>query len=121
MSSQDLYRKLEDLAESSGRFRTEAFLFIFRALEHCRQRTQRAGHVSGQELTESARQLAISEFGPMAKSVLNHWGVAQTEDFGRIVFLLVEHELLAKTDDDKLEDFRNGFDFETAFVLDYRW
>ena len=121
MSSQDFYRELEDVAESSGQFRTEALLFLFRALEHCRRRTRRAGHVTGQELTESARLLAISEYGPMAKSVLNHWGVTRTEDFGKLVFLLVKHGLLSKTDDDKIEDFRNGFDFEVAFVDNYRW
>jgi uncharacterized repeat protein (TIGR04138 family) len=121
MSSSEIYGTIEELAESCGRFRTEGFLFVFRALEHCRNRLKRSGHVSGQELVESARQLAIEEYGPMAKSVLNHWGIERTEDFGEIVFLLVENDLLGKTDEDKIDDFRDGFDFETEFVRNYRW
>jgi uncharacterized repeat protein (TIGR04138 family) len=77
--------------------------------------------VTGQELLESARALALDEFGPMAKSVLNHWGVSSTEDIGRLVFLMVEHQILSKTEEDTIEDFRQAFDFETEFVTKYRW
>ena len=82
---------------------------------------KREGHVTGQELVESARLLAISEYGPMAKSVLNHWGVETTEDFGQIVFQMVRRGLLGRTDEDSLNDFMDGFDFETEFVRNYTW
>lgn len=121
MAPEEIHRKIESLAETSGRFRPEAFFFVLRALEHCRRRLRREGHVSGRELAESARILAIAEYGPTAKLVLNHWGIDSTEAIGRIVFLMVEHELLSKTDEDRIEDFRDVFDFEVEFVEKYRW
>jgi outer membrane receptor protein involved in Fe transport len=43
-----------------------------------------------------------------------------TYDFGRIVFAMVESGLMQKTDDDSIEDFRNVYDFKTAFDAGYR-
>jgi uncharacterized repeat protein (TIGR04138 family) len=117
----DVFDRIDEIAERSGRFRAPGFLFVLRSIEHCRRRLERAGHVSGQELLESCRAVAVDEFGPMAKLVLNEWGIETTEDVGRIVFLMVEHGLLSKTDEDRLDDFRDGFDFETEFVRNYRW
>jgi uncharacterized repeat protein (TIGR04138 family) len=117
----DLLGRIETISDASGRYRPAAFLFILRCLEHSRRRLRREGHVSGQELVASARELALTEFGPMAKTVLNDWGIMETEDFGRIVFLMVDAELLSKTEEDSLDDFRDGFDFETEFVRNYPW
>ncbi|MBD3161043.1 MAG: hypothetical protein GF346_02630, partial [Candidatus Eisenbacteria bacterium] len=61
------------------------------------------------------------EFGPTAKLVLNHWGIESTQDVGRLVFLMVEHELLSKTEEDRIDDFRDLFDFKTEFIDKYRW
>jgi uncharacterized repeat protein (TIGR04138 family) len=121
MATGDVYEKIEEIADASGRYRPPAFLFVLRAIEHCRRRLERTGHVTGKELLESSRIIAVEEFGPMAKSVLNHWGMESTEDIGRIVFLMVDNGLLSKTDNDSLDDFRGGFDFETEFVRNYRW
>lgn len=118
---EDLYDKLEQIADGSGRFDAKAFLFVLRGLEHARHRLKREGHVSGQELAESIRQLAIAEFGPTAKIVLNGWGVETTEDIGRIVFAMIEGGLLSKTPEDSIDDFRDRFDFETEFVKNYPW
>ena len=104
MPRADLYDKVDELAAASGRFDPKAYLFVLQCLEHCRRRVKRTGHVSGQELVESARLLAIGEFGPMAKSVLNHWGIRKTEDIGVIVFQMVEDGLLSKTDEDSPGD-----------------
>jgi uncharacterized repeat protein (TIGR04138 family) len=73
-------------------------------------------HVSGAELLEGTRQYALQEFGPIAKTVLNRWGVHCCEDFGRIVFNLVDQGILGKTEEDKHEDFCGGYDFDEAFV-----
>ncbi len=117
----DMYEKIEAISEASGRFRAPAFLFVLRCLEHCRRQLQRAGHVTGRELVSAAREVALAEFGPMAKTVLNDWGITTTEDIGTIVFLMVDENLLSKTEEDTLDDFRDGFDFETEFVRNYRW
>ena len=60
MSQADLYAVIEELAAESGRYDPKAYLFVLQCLDHCRRRVKRSGHVTGQELTESARQLAIS-------------------------------------------------------------
>jgi uncharacterized repeat protein (TIGR04138 family) len=121
MAAGDVYDKIEEIAERSGLYQPAAFLFVLRSIEHCRRRLERTGHVKGTELLESSRILAVEEYGPMAKSVLNHWGIHSTEDIGKIVFLMVDDDLLKKKDDDSLDDFRDGFDFETEFVRKYRW
>ena len=72
-------------------------------------------HVTGQELREGLRRLAIKEFGQLAATVFKTWGVNRTEDFGEIVFNLVEASLMAKTDSDTRADFADGYDFGRAF------
>jgi len=121
MSRTDLYDKVDELAAASGRYDPKAYLFVLQCLEHCRRRVKRSGHVRGRELVESARLLAISEYGPMAKSVLDYWGIKKTEDIGAIVFQMVEDGLLGTTDEDSPDDFSDGFDFETEFVDNYPW
>ena len=46
-------------------------------------------HVSGQELCEAIRRYALEQYGYMAKTVLNSWGIHGTNDFGEIVFNLI--------------------------------
>lgn len=73
-------------------------------------------HVSGRDLCMGLKDYAVRRYGLLAKTVLNQWGVTQTEDFGKIVFALVDAGLLRKTDDDSIEDFRGVFDFEEEFA-----
>lgn len=61
------------------------------------------------------REFVIEQYGPMAKVVLNHWGVYNTQDLGNIVFNLVEKKILSKTDGDSIADFKDVYDFEVAF------
>ena len=60
------------------------------------------------------------EFGPLARVVLSSWSITRTEDFGEIVFNLVEEQLLSRRDEDKKEDFRDGYDFVEAFERGYK-
>ena len=76
-------------------------------------------HLSGTELLEGIRLYALREFGPIARTVLAAWGITRTEDFGDIVFNLVDHGVLGKTDEDKKEDFANGYSFHEAFTIPY--
>ena len=41
--------------------------------------------------------------------------VQRCEDFGELVFNMVENNLLAKTKEDSRADFKGGYDFEEAF------
>ncbi|MEK6642399.1 MAG: Minf_1886 family protein [Planctomycetota bacterium] len=77
-------------------------------------------HVGGAELCEGLRELACERWGLMAPAVLNSWGVRTTHDFGRLVFALVDSDLLQKQPEDVIEDFTNVYDFKTAFETSFR-
>ncbi len=117
----EIVRRIEEIAEGRGLYRPDAYLWVLHALEATHQRLRRVGHVSGRELLEGIRVLALEEYGPMAYEVFSHWGLAATEDFGRIVFHLVDEGLLRKTEEDRLEDFVGVYDFREAFVRDVLW
>jgi len=72
-------------------------------------------HVSGQELLDGIRKYALQEYGPLSRTVLAQWGITTTDDFGQMVFNLVQKGILGKTEQDKIEDFKNGYDFNVAF------
>jgi uncharacterized repeat protein (TIGR04138 family) len=71
--------------------------------------------VTGRELLSGIRTYALAQFGPMAMTVLDEWGVTRCEDFGEIVFNMVDAGLLSKTDSDSREDFQGGYSFDEAF------
>lgn len=72
-------------------------------------------HVTGRDLTEGLRDFAIEQYGLLARTMLNRWNIHRTEDFGHIVFAMVEHGLMQATENDSIRDFEDGFDFEHAF------
>lgn len=109
------------IREQDGRYAPEAFHFVREALDWKVSRLAERRHISGPELLEAVRHLAVERFGPMARTVLNHWGLAAGEDVGQIVFLLVEAGILSKTDEDRLEDFSGVMRFDDAFESEYRW
>jgi len=111
-------RKDPRYAEDAYVFLREALDFTVKLLEKPVQGPQR--HVSGQELLEGIRQYALREYGQMALRVLAHWGVRRTEDFGEIVFNLVETGVLGRTESDQRADFAGGYDFAEAFRAPFR-
>ena len=122
--------KLEELVRRDARFPCEAYEFVFAALAHTQEMLGRvpppegpAGqdyHVSGPQLVEGVRDLALREFGLMARTVFRLWGINRTDDFGDIVFNLIEGGLMSKTDRDNRADFHDLFDLDQALVRDYR-
>jgi uncharacterized repeat protein (TIGR04138 family) len=118
---------LNELVESIGVYPIEAFEFVQRGLSHTvvaihgkRRDPDVSMHVSGQQLCEGLRDFALSQWGLLARAVLAKWNITSTWDFGRIVFAMVENGLLQKTEDDTIDEFRNVFDFKTAFDAHYR-
>lgn len=117
---------LRRIATQDGRYDLQAFQFLYESLEYAVKKSGRdkaegtARHVSGQELLEGMRQYALELFGPLAAHVFRSWGVRETLDWGQIVFLLVENQMLNRQEEDTLDDFRGGYDFDRAFVDDYR-
>lgn len=104
------------IVKKHGRYAAEAYAFVFEALDYTlRKRGGARRHVSGAEIMEGVRGLALETFGFLARDVLRRWGVNGTEDFGEIVFHLIGDDLLQKTADDRKEDFAGLFDFAEAF------
>jgi uncharacterized repeat protein (TIGR04138 family) len=110
---------LEVILRADPRYEREAYAFVMEALAFTCHELERQGHVTGQELLQGFRKYALREFGPMARVTLGEWGIAQCEDVGNIVFNLVEHRLLRKTDEDSIGDFSGGYDFSEAFEAPY--
>jgi len=121
MDESDLTSAVCALCAKDERYRPEAYYFVLDALDFTARMLDKAAkqgperHVTGKELVEGVRVFALQEFGPMALTVLNRWGIRRCEDFGEIVFNLVGKGVLGKTDRDRKEDFAGGYDFEQAF------
>ena len=115
--AKDLHNLIEQISIERGSFRPEAYLFALEALEHAMQKQETPKHITGEDLLGFIRQLGVDRYGPMAPDVFNSWGVRNTLDFGRIVFHLVDRELLRKRDEDSLTDFLDKFDFDEAFTM----
>ncbi len=109
------------LREKHPRFHGKAYLFLLAALHQVIDELDEPRHISGQELAAGVRGLALERYGPMARTVLEHWGIHTTEDIGDIVFAMVEFGILTKQDEDRREDFRDVFDFAEAFEQNYPW
>ncbi len=117
---------LRKVLMKDSRYRPEAYQFLYEALEKTVQRVgkteedeDKSKHISGQELLDGMRVHATQLFGPLAAQVWRTWGVKDTIDWGRIVFNLVEGELLRRQETDTVEDFRDGYDFDEVFVRGY--
>jgi uncharacterized repeat protein (TIGR04138 family) len=103
------------------RYDERAYLFVLAALEFCQQRLDERRHITGQELAEGCRDLALERFGVMSRLVLEHWGIRATSDIGHIVFTLVDLGMLLSQPNDTREDFEDVFHFDQAFERDYPW
>ena len=110
----NIYIKDPRYSPDSYFFIKEALDFTLKIMKKSNEGPER--HITGQELLEGIRKYTIQEFGPIALTVLNTWGIKKTEDFGEIVFNLVATGKLGKTDKDKKEDFADCYDFYDAFV-----
>lgn len=115
---------VELICKEDPRFDRKAYAFVRQALDHTvkemkkrsPERTARSQHVTGPELLAGVRDFALDQFGPLAKTVLNTWGITRCRDIGDIVFNLIEYSVFSKTENDRREDFADIYDFEEAFV-----
>ena len=116
---------IRTIREDDPRYARGAYYFLRQALDyslkelHKRGELDRSNHLSGQQLLQGIRLYAIDQYGPMARTVLEHWGIKNCRDFGNIVFNLVECRVLGKTDEDSPEDFNAGYTFKDAFDCDF--
>lgn len=108
---------LDKLRERYPRYQETAYVFVLSALHYVIEQLPEPRHITGRELAEGVRDLAIARFGPMARNVLEHWGVQSSANVGELVFALVEAGILIKQDEDDLSDFEGVFDFDDAFGI----
>src|SRR5947207_7568774 len=127
-------KPLEQIVEEVGLYPIEAYEFIHSGLAYTVQKIhgqikdptklkmeeKKSYHVTGRNLSEGLREFALLRWGMLARTVLKRWNITRTEDFGRIVFALVENGHMSKTENDTIEDFKNVYDFATAFDENYR-
>ena len=124
------HARLAQVLQRDPRYAYEAYEFVFAALSHTQKLLGRVPadegsipgtqyHVSGRELVHGVRELALREFGLMARIVLHMWGINRTADFGDIVFNLVEENLMSKSDQDSRADFHDVFDLDQALVQEF--
>lgn len=120
-----MHPKILAIYKRDPRYECEAYEFVFEALAYTQEKLGRVPteqseaergeyHVTGQELLEGIREFALQQFGMMALTVFRHWGIRSTDDFGEIVFNLIEAELMSKRPEDSREDFHNVYDLEEA-------
>jgi uncharacterized repeat protein (TIGR04138 family) len=120
MQAANFDETLDKILALDTRYARDAYLFVREALDYTHKHVCKGGkgglrHVTGQELLSGIRAFALEQFGPMALMLLHAWGVQSCEDFGDIVFRMVEVGLLGKTDNDSREDFKGGYNFHEAF------
>jgi uncharacterized repeat protein (TIGR04138 family) len=111
----NFYETIEEIYLKDKRYKPDSYEFVMQALHFTQNKLKRTGHISGTELLEGIREFVIEQYGPMAKTVLRHWGINKTEDFGNIVFNMIEKKLLAKTESDSINDFKDVYDFKVVF------
>jgi len=109
-----IYALLKVLTKDK-RYDPESYSFVMSALTHTSKKLKRKGHVSGQELLDGIKDYALEQFGPMARIVFEHWGIKTTNDFGEIVFNMINAGILGKKEQDSKLDFNNRYDFKNAF------
>lgn len=115
MKNPEVSELMNNILHRDPRYTREAYGFVRAGLDYTVRRLENHRHVGGKELLDGIRAFALSEFGPMTRTVLAGWGIARTEDVGEIVFNMVDAGLLGKTEEDSREDFADGYDFDDAF------
>lgn len=110
------YDLVEEISNQDKRYKPDAYEFTLRGLNFTQDKLKRKTHVSGSELALGLRDYAINQYGALACRVLAHWGISQTQDFGNIVFNMIEKKLLSRSEEDSLADFNAVYDFKEAFA-----
>ncbi len=124
MQKTDFHDAVEQVLTDDSKFSGDSYYFLQEVLLQAveRQRKDTGGenrHVTGAELLEVFRDRALAQFGPMAMTVLQEWGISKSEDVGDMVFNLIEAGAFGKSEHDKREDFMNGYKFYDVFVAPF--
>ncbi len=124
MQAAQFEHAIEKILHRDQRFDPHAYLFLKEALDFTLNRAAEGNqgqprHVSGPELLEGFRDLALQEFGPMAGTLMSEWGLRESGHVGEMVFLLIDQGVFGKQESDTLADFQDVFDFEQTFIAPF--
>jgi uncharacterized repeat protein (TIGR04138 family) len=119
-------QSLDSIILEDGRYPLVAYAFIMEGLERASELVHGpiqddseveigSRHVTGQQFCHALAKLASDRWGDLAMTVLRHWNIHETIDFGNMVYLLIRHGHMSKNEEDSLEDFRNVYVFGEAF------
>ncbi|HEY1768903.1 MAG TPA: Minf_1886 family protein [Chthoniobacterales bacterium] len=116
---------LDSITATDTRFHRDAYVFLRDALDYTTKQQKKARgatvrHVAGPELLDGVRLYALKEFGPMALTVFSYWGINRCEDIGHMVFNLIGAGIFGKTEQDSIDDFKEVYDFQDAFVKPFQ-
>lgn len=124
MNLSTLEKAIAGICATERRYAPQAYYFLheglLKTLAEVEEKEKTVRHISGAELADGLRRHALESFGPLAKTVLNRWGVHATRDFGEMVFALLDAGLIGKTDEDHLDDFNDLYDFDQALLGPFR-
>jgi uncharacterized repeat protein (TIGR04138 family) len=119
MQSLNFEEAIRKIVAADDRYEFEAYLFVQEAIHYTQKslgrHKQEHKHVGGKELLNGIRNYALDTFGPMTRTVLSEWGIHSCEDFGEIVFNLIQHKQATQSQSDSRDDFKGGYDFDEAF------
>lgn len=134
--------QLRSIIERDSRYKLEAYYYVLETLDfarsqlgmgHCEPAAVSFSsgdeeldepenvvlHISGGELCEAIRIRALGMFGLMAKTVFQQWGITTTDDFGEIVYNMVEAGKIQAASNDCREAFHQLYDFQKVFCDDF--
>ncbi len=127
-----LKHELSRVVARDARYPNDAYLFALESLEYARAQKKlrasksrgrartrvAANHVTGGELCKGACELALSQYGLLARSILFGWGVRKTADLGNIIYNMIDAGELEKTESDSQADFDDVLDLDEALRID---
>lgn len=122
MSDLPFHYAIHQAVEKDSRYHPLAYEFVRDALHvvvkhFCEGKEDQ--HVTGQQVLEGVRLHALEEYGPLAQTILEEWGIQRGEDVGNIVYNLIETSYFGKNEGDSIEDFSGGYEFASAFSKPY--
>ena len=100
-----------EIIQHDQRYHADAYEFVNSAVSYTVKKLSRDRKPSGnrhdtaEELVAGSLDYAVSEYGFLAAAVIRSWGLLSGEDFGNIVYNMIDAKLLSASKDDSPADF----------------
>ena len=109
-----------EIRAKDPRYHRDAYLFVREALDYTQKAIGkdtrgRIRHVTGQELLAGIREYALAQFGPMAITVFEEWGVHAAATSAKSSSTWSRPIGWPRPTRTAAADFAGGYDFDEAF------